>query len=77
MRILVKSYLYKPPLLEGGEVFERNIPKPQCSIAQLLEDMGISGDEVGLLFVNHQRVGKDHILREGDMVELIPLLEGG
>jgi sulfur carrier protein ThiS len=77
MKILVKSYIYKPPFSGTGGACERDIQQNGCTVAQLLNEMGISGDEVGLIFVNHERVGKNHPLREGDMVELVPLLEGG
>ena len=77
MKIFVKSYIYKSLSSGTGGTCERDIQQNRCTVAQLLNEMGISGDEVGLIFVNHERVGKDHLLKEGDMVEVVPLLEGG
>lgn len=77
MKILIRSYLSQPPFSGKGEIFERDTTREKCTITQLLEDMGVSIDEAGLFFVNKERVGKNHSLKEGDIVEIVPILAGG
>jgi sulfur carrier protein ThiS len=77
MKILVKSYVTKPPFSEWGKVSERTTFRKRWTVAQLLEEMGLTEGEVGLLFVNKQRVGRDYSLKEGDFVEIVPLIDGG
>ena len=77
MKILIKSYLIKPKFSDGKQVFERDVPAGQYTIAKLLGEIGISKDDVGLFFVNKERVSNDYVLKDGDFLELIPLLDGG
>jgi len=58
-------------------VIERDILFDECTISKLLRDIGIFKDELVLYFVNQKRVKKDYLLRDGDVIELVSLLEGG
>lgn len=53
---------------------------PQMSVAQLLNDLNLAGKpvavEVNLDIVPHQR-HTDHILAEGDRLEIVTLVGGG
>ena len=77
MKIFVKSYIYQALSSETGVTCERDIRQNGCTVAQLLDELGMPGHEVGLIFVNNARVGKSHHLEEGDTIEVIPLLDGG
>ena len=77
MKIVIKSYLSDSPLPGGVQVIERDILFDECTISKLLRDIGIFKDELVLYFVNQKRVKKDYLLRDGDVIELVSLLEGG
>jgi hypothetical protein len=78
VKILIKSYLGKPPFEKHGQVYEWDMLGDQSNLVHLLNSLDLTFDGTILVFVNHQRIGIGlHHLREGDIVEIMPLLDGG
>ncbi|AEH24375.1 MoaD/ThiS family protein [Pyrococcus yayanosii] len=46
------------------------------TIGELLRKLGISAEEHHIL-VNEKKVSEDHVLKEGDIVKLLPVVFGG
>jgi molybdopterin converting factor small subunit len=46
-------------------------------IRQVLDDLGIVADEVGVLMVNSRNVSVDTLLVDGDVLGVFPLVGGG
>lgn len=46
-------------------------------IKQVLEELGIIADEVGVLMVNSRHVSMDTLLADGDVLGIFPLVGGG
>ncbi len=51
MKIFVKSYLSGSPFSKGA-LFEKEDSGEEYTVAGLLADLGVPGNEVGLIFVN-------------------------
>lgn len=58
-----------------------NIETRQCqqgvTVGQIVEELGIPKNELGILLVNSRHVGLDHELHDGDTLALFPLVGGG
>jgi sulfur carrier protein ThiS len=46
--------------------------KKDIKISELVKNLGLSQDDVAVVFVNHKIVPKDTVLHDGDRVALIP-----
>ena len=46
-------------------------------IDQVIDELGIRQDEVGVILVNSQHVEPEHVLVSGDDCSLFPLVGGG
>jgi len=74
MHITVK--LFAP--LKGHGVAGRRIELPDGSkVIDLLGQLGISEDDVGVLVVNQKDATLDQVLRSGDHMTIIPPIGGG
>lgn len=54
----------------------RDFKLPQ-SVGQVVADLGIVADEVGVLLVNSRHVSMDAVLVDGDVLGIFPLVGGG
>jgi len=52
-------------------------PLLPCTVAELIAGLGWRPDKVGIVRVNGQPVGTDHLLADGDQIELFPRIGGG
>jgi sulfur carrier protein ThiS len=77
LHVEVSSYLrkflpnYNP---EEGLILDF---RPGMTVAQMIKDLGIPEEQVQLIMVNRMAVKPDHVLKEGDLVGLFPILDGG
>lgn len=51
--------------------------QPGITVGQVVEEIGIPKNELGILLVNSRHVGLDHELHDGDILALFPLVGGG
>jgi molybdopterin converting factor small subunit len=58
------------------KVEEREIPQ-DCTIAGVLDELGIEGPELGVALINGRHVEPDQTLRDGETVSLFPKVGGG
>ena len=64
--------------LRDGRFKEKKLELPdESSVADLLEHLKISRDELGTLLVNGTVADANHQLSAGDVVSILPLLAGG
>ena len=47
------------------------------SLEQLTARLGISADAIGILIVNNKWASPDSVIRDGDSVQLYPVMDGG
>jgi molybdopterin converting factor small subunit len=47
------------------------------TVGQVVEEVGIPKNELGILLVNSRHVGLDRELQDGDTLALFPLVGGG
>ena len=51
--------------------------QPPVSLTALLDELGVPQEEVGIIVRNRKQDAIDCMIREGDVVELFPILSGG
>ncbi|WP_022669103.1 MoaD/ThiS family protein [Desulfospira joergensenii] len=71
LKLFVTLSKYLP---ENPEAFE---VARGTRIEKLMEDLGIPGNSVKLIFVNGKREGRDYCLQDRDRVGLFPPVGGG
>jgi len=49
----------------------------EISLKQLVAKFGIKEERVGMVFINKEWSPPDSLIRDGDFVQLYPLLDGG
>jgi sulfur carrier protein ThiS len=50
---------------------------PGTRVRQVIDELGIPDQLLGIVLINGQHAGSDDLLREGDVLSLLPLLDGG
>jgi len=74
MKVEVKLFSY----FQKDRFLENRIQLPESSsIIDLLNLLDINMDEVGTLVVNNKDASFDCLLKEGDVLTLIPIIGGG
>jgi len=66
---LLKAYL---PTDDAGHLVEAG-----KTTEQVLAELGIPSHLVAMVLVNSRQVPKDTVLRDGDVVKLVPFVGGG
>jgi sulfur-carrier protein len=74
MRITVKLFA---TFRDGRfKIEERDYP-PGSSVGDILRSLEIDEAEIGMLFNKGRHVETDHMLAEGDVIGIFPLVGGG
>jgi len=47
------------------------------TVGEIVEELGIPPQELGILLCNSRHVGLEHVLRDGDTLAIFPLVGGG
>ena len=78
MRVRVKLHGETKRGVRGlvGDVVERDVPD-RLTVGQLLEHLGVDLGEVWMSAVNKDVVKPDHVLADGDSVEVFAPVQGG
>ena len=63
--------------LRGGKKREKLDIGESISLPQLVERLGLNDGDVGMLLINKNWAPPDSIIKDGDLVQLYPFLEGG
>ncbi|ASA78615.1 MoaD/ThiS family protein [Thermococcus sp. 5-4] len=71
----VTLVLYGEHALKHGSRRELEVEEGK-RVGELLGELGIWTDEHHIL-VNEKKVNEDHVLREGDVVKVLPVVYGG
>ena len=50
---------------------------PGTTVAQVAEQLELNPPDLGIMLVNSRHVKLDHVLRDGEVLALFPLLGGG
>ena len=50
---------------------------PGTRVRQVLDDLTIPEQLLGIVLINGEHAGSDDLLREGDVLSLLPFLDGG
>lgn len=50
---------------------------PEATVYDVATEIGILAQEVGIVLVDGRHASLDHVLRDGDVVFLMPLIGGG
>lgn len=53
------------------------IVQPGQSIREMLLSLGIPPDIIALVLINEQPVNKDHIISDGEIIQVIAVIGGG
>ena len=48
-----------------------------CTVAEILKDLKIEFDQIGILLVNGLRAGMEQVLEENDVLAVFPAIGGG
>ncbi len=79
MKITAKLFAglrsYAPPGTDG-HVFEQDIGSGR-TVGDLLAQWHVPEATILLIFVNAAHAGKDHVLADGDILAVFPLVGGG
>ena len=67
--------LYGEHALKHGSQRELEVEEGK-RVGELLKELGIGTDEHHIL-VNERKVNEDHVLREGDVLKVLPVVYGG
>lgn len=74
MKITVKLYA----VLQVGRFTEKILHYPDgATIRDVIEDLALPSEHVDILLVNGFHTTSDHLLQEGDVLSLLPMVEGG
>ena len=66
---------YLPQMLSGGPVTVE--VKPRATVEDLMAELGMSNDEVTVVFINGEQRNLDYTLQPGDEVSLFGPAAGG
>lgn len=74
MEITVKLY----SVLQIGRFEEKQISYPlHSTVADVVRDLALPAEHVDILLVNGAHVARDHVLAAGDVLSVLPMVEGG
>ena len=74
MKITVKLYA----VLKIGRFREKEVDYPVGSnVGDVVNDLGLPAEHVDILLVNGSHVDRGYLLRDGDILSLLPMVEGG
>lgn len=74
MKITVKLYA----VLQLRRFAEKILNYPDgTTIRDVIEDLDLPSEHVDILLVNGLHTTSDHLLKEGDVLSLLPMVEGG
>jgi molybdopterin converting factor small subunit len=76
MAALVRLHLTLIEMAGGKKELHLDAKQPVL-LPALLESLGVSQEEVGIIVRNRKRVAIDSMIQDGDVVELFPILSGG
>lgn len=51
--------------------------RPGTKVGQIVEELGIPKEELGIILVNSRHVDLEYQLQDGDVLALFPLVGGG
>ncbi|AJF07919.1 MoaD/ThiS family protein [Geoalkalibacter subterraneus] len=74
MKITVK--LFASFRVGRFKVEDRDYP-PGTPVRRIVEELGLSEDQLGVVMVNYRHAALDYELKEGDALALFPLVGGG
>lgn len=74
MKVTVKLFA---SFRTGRFVMEEREYPDGTTVGQIVEELGLSEQELGIMMVNSRHVKLDRTLAEGDTLALFPLLGGG
>ena len=74
MRVTVKLFA---SFRTGRFAIEDRIYPEGTTVGNVVEELGIPTEELGIVMVNSRHVQLSYVLGEGDMLALFPLLGGG
>lgn len=74
MKITVKLYA----VLQLGRFKERELDCPAGSqVVDIVDRLGLPAEHVDILLVNGRHVDREYMLQDGDILALLPMVEGG
>ena len=74
MKITVK--LFATFRIGRFSIEEREYPAG-TTVSRIAAELGLTESELGIMLVNSRHVRLDHLLEDGDVLALFPLLGGG
>ena len=74
MKITVKLYA----VLRIGRFREKELDYPFGSnVGDVVNGLHLPSEHIDILLVNGRHVGRDFLLQDGDVLSLLPMVEGG
>lgn len=74
MKITVKLYA----VLQLGRFREKELDYPAgTKVGDVINDLDLPAEHVDILLVNGSHVDKEYLLQEGNILSLLPMVEGG
>ena len=74
MKITVKLYA----VLQIGRFAEKELDYPVgAHVGDVVKDLALPAEHVDILLVNGRHVDSEYLLRDGDILSLLPMVEGG
>ena len=74
MKITVKLYA----VLQVGRYREKELDYPVGSnVGAVINSLDLPSEHVDILLVNGRHVDKEFLLQDGDVLSLLPMVEGG
>ncbi len=74
VKITVKLYA----VLQIGRFSEKELDYPVCSkVIDVVNDLELPFEHVDILLVNGRHVDREYLLQDGDVLSVLPMVEGG
>ena len=74
MKITVKLYA----VLQIGRFAEKELDYPVgAKVGDVVKDLALPAEHVDILLVNGRHVDRESLLQDGDVLSLLPMVEGG
>jgi len=48
-----------------------------CTVARLLDQLGIPADQTRIIFIDNRAAAPDHVLQDGQQIGIFPAIGGG
>ncbi len=74
MRITIKLFA---TFREGRFAVEKREYAQGTKVNQIIEELNLPADKIGVILLNSRHVDTEHILEDGDTLSLFPLVGGG